>query len=73
MTRNLNYNLTYALVTAILIITAPLKAIAQFAVPEMPPIPKTEAVDAQPPKDNYLWLYYDDAKNTPPGDAAVAP
>ncbi|MDJ0902718.1 MAG: hypothetical protein QNJ55_28330 [Xenococcus sp. MO_188.B8] len=34
MKRNLNYKLTYGLLTTILVITAPLKAIAQFVVSE---------------------------------------
>jgi 2-hydroxychromene-2-carboxylate isomerase len=42
-----------------LIVVMPTSAIAEFTAPKMPPIP-TEGVDAQPPKDNYLWKYYND-------------
>ena len=40
-----------------------LGAMAADVVPELPPIP--DAVDAQPPSDNFLWKNYWDPSHSP--------
>ena len=51
-----------ALLTSLSLIVS-LGAMADDAVPELPPVP--DAVDAQPPADNFLWKNYWDPANSP--------